>query len=207
MLVLSFGQPDILLGGHLSYARKRHPAKCLFGKRAQFHEVAPGFAGPHADQAQSQETLQYDIDLIDGGAGLLSDPSRLLAKSWEMQQTQDLKVCPIGDDGQSLRRPVAKLMLPDKRGLIGGMGGGNVSLGFFTIKTESPRPRVDFRHRNTASSAKDLRQTGMVGVKESSKRTQRIALVLLFSGFEFLPQTFGERGHWMIVIGEWGAEQ
>jgi hypothetical protein len=157
---------DILLGGHLPHPRKRHSAECLFGERAKSGEVAPRFAGLHADQAQSQETLQHDIDLVNGGADLWSDPSRLLAESGEAQQTHDLEVCPIGDDGQSFRRPVAKLVLPGECGVIGSVGRGDVSLAFFTLKTEAPRPRVDLRNRNTTRSAKDLRQSGMIGAKK-----------------------------------------
>jgi hypothetical protein len=189
------------LGGHLPHARKRHAAECLFGERAESGEVVPRLAGLHADQSQSQETLQYDIDLVNGGAGLLSDPSRVLAKSGEVHQTYDLEVRPVRDDGQSFGRPVAKLVLPGERGVIGSMRGGDVSLGFIAVKSDAPRPGIDLRDRNRARSAKDLRQSGMIGLKESGKGTQRVTRVLLLSSFELLPQTLGERGHRVIVIG------
>ncbi len=189
------------MGGYLPHARKRHAAECLFGEHAESGEVAPCLAGPHADQSQSQETLQYDIDLVNGGAGLLRDPSRLLTEFGEVHQTHDLEVRAVSYDGQSFSRPVAKLVLPGKRGVIGSMGGGDVSLGFIAVKSDAPRPGVDLRYRNRARSAKDLRQSGMIGLKEGGKRMQRVARVLLLSSFELLPQTLGERGHWVIVIG------
>jgi len=105
----------------------------------------------------------------------------------------------IVNHGQSFRRPVAKLVLPRERGVIGSMGGGNVRLGLFTVKAEATSPRVDLRDWNTARSTKDLPQRGVIRVEECSKGTQRVARVLLLSNFEFLPETIGERGHWMIV--------